>query len=252
MRRHITFVVLLILSIAALAYAGSVTLTWDSPTTNTDSTPLTDLAYFNIYYGASSGLYSGIATSVLATNPSPTIPEAYSTTFTMPSGTWYFVVTAVSSTGQESDWSNEKSVFVGGNSANLVGASAAAISGSLFASGQRNVSTVFSGIPATARAGSITVSGNPINGTITLPGMSTTAAAGTMLISGQRNMTAPLTSPATIATAGSLLVSGQRNENISLTGASAIATRGYLGVSDGRVMPTSDELSGHEILDEFD
>src|SRR4030067_1427045 len=33
-------------------------LTWDAPTTNTDGSPLTDLAGYKIYYGDSSGQYS--------------------------------------------------------------------------------------------------------------------------------------------------------------------------------------------------
>ncbi len=40
---------------AVTAFAGTITLAWDAPTTNTDGTPLTDLAGYKIYYGPTSG-----------------------------------------------------------------------------------------------------------------------------------------------------------------------------------------------------
>ncbi len=78
----------------------SVTLSWDPPTTNTDGTPLTDLAGYRVYYGNSPGSYSY------------SIDVGNVTTFTLSnltSGTYYFAVTAYNSSGIESGFSNEVS-----------------------------------------------------------------------------------------------------------------------------------------------
>ena len=79
------------------APATSAKLTWTAPATNTDGTPLTDLAGYNVYYGASAGNYTtkinvGNVTTVTVSN--------------LAAGTYYFAVTAYSSAGQESGYSN--------------------------------------------------------------------------------------------------------------------------------------------------
>jgi hypothetical protein len=78
---------------------GSVTLSWEAPTSNTDGTPLTNLAGYRIYYGSSPTDLSqsvqigsvGIQTYVLDD---------------LQSGTWYFAVMAETSSGNESALSN--------------------------------------------------------------------------------------------------------------------------------------------------
>lgn len=78
---------------------GSVTLSWTAPTENTDGSALTDLAGYRIYYGLAEGNYPnqvpidnpGITTYVVE-NLSP--------------DTYYFVTTALNSSGVESDYSN--------------------------------------------------------------------------------------------------------------------------------------------------
>ena len=82
-----------------------VTLDWMPPTMNVDGTPLMDLAGYNVYIGPESGVYldfrhldnPGLATYVL---------DLQST------GTWYIVITALDSAGNESDFSNEAAVSV--------------------------------------------------------------------------------------------------------------------------------------------
>ncbi len=79
---------------------GSATLAWNAPTTNTDGTPLTDLAGYKIYYGTSSGNYTssvniGNVTSYTITNLS--------------SGTYFFAMTTYDTSGIESSFSNELS-----------------------------------------------------------------------------------------------------------------------------------------------
>jgi hypothetical protein len=74
---------------------GSATLSWTSPTQNTDGTPLTNLAGFKVYWGKSPGSYTN---SVTLTNPGLT---AYVVDQLTPA-TWYFSMTAMNSAGVES------------------------------------------------------------------------------------------------------------------------------------------------------
>jgi hypothetical protein len=74
---------------------GTATLDWMPPTENSDGSVLTNLAGYTVYYGTSP---SNLTQSVKITNPGL---SAYTMT-TLPSGTWYFAVTAYSSTGIES------------------------------------------------------------------------------------------------------------------------------------------------------
>ena len=75
--------------------SGTVTLDWTPPNENSDGSVLTDLAGYTVYYGTSPG---NLDKSVKVTNPGLT---AYSMS-NLGSGTWYFAVTAYSSTGTES------------------------------------------------------------------------------------------------------------------------------------------------------
>jgi len=86
------------IDVAAIAL-GSVTLSWTPPTVNTDGSALTDLTAYKFYYGLSEGNYPneirvdnpGIATYVVED---------------LAPNTYYFVVTAVNSSGIESVFSN--------------------------------------------------------------------------------------------------------------------------------------------------
>jgi len=81
---------------------GSATLSWTPPTQNTDGSPLTDLAGYKIYYGNEPGNYQ---TTIQIDNPGITI---YVVEHLTPN-TYYFVSTAINSSGVESDFSNEAS-----------------------------------------------------------------------------------------------------------------------------------------------
>jgi hypothetical protein len=74
-----------------------VTLSWDAPTTNEDGSPVT-LSGYKIYYGTSSGAYT-TSVSVASTGA----------TLSLSPGTYYFAVTAISTDGTESAYSNETS-----------------------------------------------------------------------------------------------------------------------------------------------
>ena len=85
---------------AALSQAASSTiLTWAAPALNSDGSPLTDLAAFKVYWGTTQGAYS----------QSTKIASATARTYTvngLTTGKWYFVVTALNSTGDESPYSS--------------------------------------------------------------------------------------------------------------------------------------------------
>ncbi len=101
------FVALLFFATAVLA--AEAELSWTPPTQNTDGTPLTDLAGFNIYGGTvQGGPYGDV--SITINNPTWT-------TFTVPglaAGTYYFVITAFNNANpvEESAFSNEASKVV--------------------------------------------------------------------------------------------------------------------------------------------
>lgn len=92
---------------ADLASAAKAALSWTAPTTNSDSSPLTDLSGYKIYWGTSArtgtsapGGYSGTAVDVHNV-----------TSYTMDSigdtGATYFSVVAYDTSGNESSFSNE-------------------------------------------------------------------------------------------------------------------------------------------------
>jgi len=79
---------------------GVATLGWNPPTQNTDGTTLTDLAGYKIYYGTSVGTYSNVITIDNVGISSYVVEN-------LPAGkTYYFVVTAFDTNGNESEYSN--------------------------------------------------------------------------------------------------------------------------------------------------
>jgi hypothetical protein len=78
---------------------GSATLSWTPPTTNNNGTPLTNLSGYRVRWGTSAGNYTN---SVTLNNPGLT---SYVVGNLVP-GTYYFVVSAMSSAGTESTPSN--------------------------------------------------------------------------------------------------------------------------------------------------
>lgn len=89
---------------------GSATVNWTAPTTNTNGTPLTNLARFKVLYGTSSNSF----TRYVAVDD-PTRRSAVVSSLTP--GTWYFSVRAVNSSGAESINSNVASRAVAGATA---------------------------------------------------------------------------------------------------------------------------------------
>lgn len=84
---------------------GSADVSWTPPTTNSDGTPLTNLAGYIIYYGTSP---SALTQQVQVANPGVTSDLVTGLT----SGTWYFAVAAYNSAGTASGLSNIASKIV--------------------------------------------------------------------------------------------------------------------------------------------
>jgi hypothetical protein len=78
---------------------GTATLTWVAPTTNTNGSPLKDLAGYYIYYGPSTDTLTQMITLVDAEATSYVVNG-------LASGTWYFAVQAYDSAGNRSALSN--------------------------------------------------------------------------------------------------------------------------------------------------
>lgn len=80
------------------AATGAATLSWTIPTQNADGSQLNDLAGFKIHYGMSSGNYPNtevIPNSSISTHMIENLSSA----------TWFFVVTAYDTSGNESEHS---------------------------------------------------------------------------------------------------------------------------------------------------
>jgi hypothetical protein len=75
--------------------AGSVTISWDPPTMNTNGTPLTNLAGYKIYYGTSP---TSLTQSVQVTNPG----LASYVIENLSPATWYFSLVSYTSSDIES------------------------------------------------------------------------------------------------------------------------------------------------------
>jgi hypothetical protein len=87
------------IQVNAQVVSGSATLSWVPPTTNTNGTPLTDLAGYIINYGTSS---TNLTQQINVSNATAT---GYTVTG-LTTGTWYFTVSAYASDGTQSAPSN--------------------------------------------------------------------------------------------------------------------------------------------------
>ena len=118
MKTALVLLLLMLLPVMAWGFTATqtgaeVTLTWYEPTTNTDGSPLNDLAKIRVYDN-----YSGVMTMVKEVNASgPTGGSTESTTVTVPvtagqEKNVIFYVTAVDDDGNESPPSNTKTVNI--------------------------------------------------------------------------------------------------------------------------------------------
>jgi hypothetical protein len=90
---------------AATSKSNSVTLSWQAPTENSDGSALMDLKGYKVHYGSAPQSYSDIIQ----------VANSGLTTYViqnLPTGTYYFAVTAYNSSGKESSLSGEVSTQV--------------------------------------------------------------------------------------------------------------------------------------------
>ena len=92
-------IIIFILIWTRIGMAESVSLRWDAPTTNTDSTSLTDLGGYKIYRGIATGVYD-VITDV--GNKLCIVIEGLTVGMT-----YYFAATAYDISANESGYSNE-------------------------------------------------------------------------------------------------------------------------------------------------
>jgi hypothetical protein len=90
--------------------AGSATVRWTAPTTNTDGTRLTNLAAYRVYYGTSTSSLSQVNEITDSSASAATISA-------LSPATWYFKVRAVNANQVESSDSNVTSKVISGASA---------------------------------------------------------------------------------------------------------------------------------------
>ena len=87
------------LQMISVAVVGPVELSWIAPEENADGSELVDLAGYRLYYGESSRDYSEVIELLDA--------AATSHTLDLPTGDYFFAMTAFDSEGHESSYSNE-------------------------------------------------------------------------------------------------------------------------------------------------
>ena len=92
-------------SSGSAAPPGTVTIAWEPPTENTNGTALTNLAGFTIHYGTNSQNYTS---TIQVANPG----ISRYVVDNLPPGTYYFAVSAYTSTGEDSSYSPQVSVTV--------------------------------------------------------------------------------------------------------------------------------------------
>ena len=81
--------------------AGTISLAWDAPTTNSDGSPLTDLAGYYVYYGTASRVYGSPVDAKNVTT--------YTLTDLTPGQTYFIAVTAYDTSQNQSQLSDEVS-----------------------------------------------------------------------------------------------------------------------------------------------
>lgn len=102
MRNYLKLFVAVLTFVSSPAWGNTANLAWDPPTQYEDGTtlPLTEISYYKIYYGTTSGGPYNSSITVPASATSASISN-------LARGTWYFVATTVATNGLESVFSTE-------------------------------------------------------------------------------------------------------------------------------------------------
>ena len=252
--------------------AGILDATWTAPTTNTDGTPLTDLASYRLFYGPSTSPCPGSASVQVAaptSSPGPNQTMSYTLTGLTAGALYYVAATAVDSLGLQSACSSVASAVARAEFAmsptgtvNFGSVNVGSFADQVFTvsntgggtiSGSAAVSAPFSvvsGIPFTlAGAGAtqaVTVRFTPVTNTTASANLSVTASgvtlSSTLLGTGtgiSSTSSAPDTTPPTIAITStsmmgsSAVISGTANDNVAVAQVTWTANRGGSGTATG-------------------
>ena len=100
-------VLFVILSACGSAHRGTLAIDWVAPTQREDGTALalSDIETYNLYYGNSPGDYQYTIDNSNVTTDSVHI-------YNFPGGTYYFVITTVTTDGLESPFSEEFEILI--------------------------------------------------------------------------------------------------------------------------------------------
>jgi len=252
--------------------AGILDASWTAPTTNTDGSPLTDLAFYRLYYGPSTAPCPGSASVQVASptsTPGPNQTMSYTLTGLTAGTVYYLAATAVDSLGLQSACSSVASAVARSEFAvsptgtvNFGSVNVGSYADQVFTvsntgggtiSGSATISAPFSvvsGIPFTlAGAGAtqaVTVRFSPVTNTTASANLSVTASgvtlSSTLLGTGtgiSSASSAPDTTPPTIAITStsmmgsSAVISGTANDNVAVAQVTWTANRGGSGTATG-------------------
>ena len=259
------------LLLAVPGTAGILDATWTAPTTNTDGSPLTDLASYSIYYGISSSPCPGSASvQVASPTSSPGPSQTLSVRLTgLTTGTLYnAAVSAVDAAGNRSACSSIASAVARADFAvsptgavNFGNVSLGSFADRTFTvsntgggpiSGSASVVAPFSivsGSPFTlsgvGATQAVTVRFTPTTTTTVSTNLSFVASGGTIagIVSGTGagsdttpptvTITSPTSSPTYTVTGSSLTLQGTASDNVGVTQVTWVNSRGGSGTATG-------------------
>lgn len=272
-----------LLVVTAPAHAGTLDASWTAPTTNTDGSPLTDLASYRVYYGTSNAPCPGsTSTQIASPTASPGAGQSVSVRLSgLTVGALYnAAVTAVDATGKESACSSLASAVARMDfSVSPTGTvSFGSVSVGSFVERTFTVSNTGGGTisgtasvaaPFTITSGSsfslngagasqaVTVRYTPTSAMTVSTTLSFTAGGGTVapIVTGTGigasadstpptvKITSPTSSTSFTTTASSLTLQGTASDNVGVTGVTWTNSRGGSGTASGTSAWTTNAIA---------